>query len=627
MPTNVTGRIELSDFRAGIFGDFHLGSAETPADSHDGAVPVANGAATIENTYRCSADRTGALVPLPRLSGAQDISGMVGTRTGDAASSPSGFEGAFLVDAVVADGLVGTSTAELGVFCLYRFFRNDRAYAMVRFHELHRDGTVREVHLTRNRDDVASPTRLTGANFAKTRGRDSDGSIAPTVTWAIPAHREPGVSTFVPLIRENNNPLNSQPNADEAAFSTYETDQVRVGDFDSARFPISDGGSLIGIYPDVTHAPSPSGDDFGETTNRDYRPNVPVAMPGPAVLVVGHQGRLLLARRPVNSYGGNEARVIYDEVSYSQLLRPELFDGSDVFGYENTSPIGLMASIGVDELLIVKQNGGGVTVRGDVRNPTVSILPFVEPTRGAVAQPAFGPLGLVYGTRTGVWVWAGGEVSEHLSPQIDGHFWKVGDLEVDGNRGRFAWWHPWVLAPNAFVYDTRHQSWWRLDEPGAESTPVAYDVAGVDNTLYAFEARVTETQTTAWRTARENRLATSYSWQSQPLMETRDRLFAVREVRLVATTSDDRPATVTVTLSGYDADGQQISSKPVVFDLAGAPGRPQMLNKQVETFTAAVMQVRIEASGGDPSGDTGAPKVHALNVGYTERQMIPRQDS
>src|SRR5690606_37897579 len=60
--------IEIADFSPGIWSDTHAAdTTSNPPEMGDGLrgfLPV-NGAATIENTWQCHADKTGALVPLP----------------------------------------------------------------------------------------------------------------------------------------------------------------------------------------------------------------------------------------------------------------------------------------------------------------------------------------------------------------------------------------------------------------------------------------------------------------------------------------------------------------------------------------------------------------------------------
>src|SRR5690606_11500223 len=62
--------IEIADFSPGIWSDIHASdNSSSPPEMGDGIrgfLPV-NGAATIENTWQCHADKTGALVPLPTI--------------------------------------------------------------------------------------------------------------------------------------------------------------------------------------------------------------------------------------------------------------------------------------------------------------------------------------------------------------------------------------------------------------------------------------------------------------------------------------------------------------------------------------------------------------------------------
>ncbi len=231
------------------------------------------------------------------------------------------------------------------------------------------------------------------------------------------------------------------------------------------------------------------------------------------------------------------------------------------------------------------------------------------------------PIGLVYGTRNGVFAWEGGETSQHISPQLDGFFWNhAPGVQYDGHRGRFNFWHPWVMAPSGFMFDTRHNGWWRLDNPTGHN---AYNVYAIseNNRLYAFPYQHTAVDTTLWNEASPDVFANSWSWKSQPLVESREVAFKLRDFTILATSTDVN-STITVTVTGFDADGVEVTIPAETIALGAALDRPQMVHRDLGAQAAALSYIQVRIQGGN-TGGLSAPKLHSISFGTLDTNPVP----
>lgn len=130
MPGEPDSFIEINDFSPGIFSDFHA-TDNTVADTTNqsdlrGALPTSNGAATVENTYDCIADKLGALVPLPKAVLGQSQTCLPGgnTNAGNTNYMPAGLNAAYLLDAEVVprsftNGTTGSHAPHDRVYTLW----------------------------------------------------------------------------------------------------------------------------------------------------------------------------------------------------------------------------------------------------------------------------------------------------------------------------------------------------------------------------------------------------------------------------------------------------------------------------------------------------------------------------
>jgi hypothetical protein len=352
----------------------------------------------------------------------------------------------------------------------------------------------------------------------------------------------------------------------------------------------------------------------------------PLAGPAFPFYGINHQGRVVVLDKSL--VGFSSSAMYRDYLTYSAV--DSLATATTVLQYGESSQggTGFMVSLTADQLLVVKNNGGGYIISGDIANPTVRHLPYIEPANGITSTPASSNIGLVYGTRNGVFNWAGGVTSEKLSNQIDGFFWDHTNASTTetymGQRARFDYFHPWIAVPNNYLYDTRTKAWWRLEAPTINgSTP--YNVYGVgpsSGKLYAFPYKLTATQNTLWDVYDSTILATDYAWNSQPLVESMDRVQSFQDVTIVASPGSNTSAcTITVTLTGFNGTGVAVTPVAVDFQFTGdGSGSPVILRKLLAAnFTAMYVTCNIAASG----GSNAAPKIHKITIGHSDRTRNP----
>jgi hypothetical protein len=271
-----------------------------------------------------------------------------------------------------------------------------------------------------------------------------------------------------------------------------------------------------------------------------------------------------------------------------------------VFMQEFPNGYGAFGSISAGELFLVKHQGGGVLVSGDIASPTVTRLPGVVPTGGMGSRTASTPDGLVYYSRfNGLYIWNGSNTADKISDQLEDDFiFKVSVNKLLNFSLSLVAWGDWIVTTNGYLYDTRTKSWWRLDDPSA------YDIQWLsvgffNDNLYAIPPRVNNTtKTGAIRkyNARIPRL--SYSWQSHPIAESIDRVIDIREIVL----HTQGHGTVTITLTGHS--GAQIAETFTVNDMT-QPHRLR-LPTYIQGYNI-VVSILSTGAGGDPAPVVYAP--------------------
>lgn len=647
--------IDINDFSPGIFVNEHGFSSMTATANPNNVSsmgPGVNGAAVVDDTFGCHADMAGALTPLPKGNLTAQTGWQVFGNSGQQGTTyyPTGMVGYYVLDFRIISYTVtddhDAMTERDCAFVLFGAFwaNNDSAYRQLVW------GVVmgldvdmwKTVHWNRYAPSVTtSPAESIPSGCVAplrhvdgTRDANSfidygiyatqnsvffmispsrDGSVGDDntswATGAIPA-AETALSTFVA-----DTGLTTYPTAPDT--TTY-----------SATF-----SGVIGVFPNPLNLNSFIPRYIGGRQ----------ALPG--YMAIAHQGRAVMASLLSRGFGTG-FNVVLDRVAYSPVYNASLATGqttpatiqfpadyrSSIAGDENMNPIGTMGSIMASEMVVVKHGRGGVLMRGDLDNPEAVALPYLESTYGLVSMGVSTPIGFVYGSRNGVFVWSGGQTSEKLSKQIDGYFWEhATSIYYTGNQGRFGYWHPFVMVPNDFLYDTDTKAWWKLEDSSdaGRNTYSHYDTSSLSGKLYAFAHKMAPGSDPVVYNYDSAVLRSSYSWKSQPIIETRRRLLSYEEIELCVTTAYPWTATttVTITLTGFDQNGDQVSAPAVVFTLnaTGEYGN-QILRQQIVSadgtqaaFVAKYVQMKIVAT----SSTGAAPKINYVRLGVTERQNQP----
>lgn len=323
-----------------------------------------------------------------------------------------------------------------------------------------------------------------------------------------------------------------------------------------------------------------------------------------------HQGRIVLFNELTYSHGDvggwltNET-LLWTEVNNHATLSDPI---AAVFTPENPAGYAVVASMSANELFAVKRFGGAVTINGDLDNPTVVNLPNVASATSCI--PAYSPVGLVYvGSDGGVYAWAGGDASQHISRQLDDYFWRTNNPTILDYR---AWLTPvgndYVALPKLWLFNVHTQSWWRLDDTALFRQDIWNMQQGFSNAQSPFLYGATyefddldDVIVYGWDTAIP---ASSFSWQSHPVYATINRNTKVRQVIVEGIGI----GTITVTLTGRSG-----ATQTATFAM-DSNSVPQKVRRDF-AVTCESMQIRIQSDSGNANP---APIVYAVRVGYDD---------
>lgn len=272
---------------------------------------------------------------------------------------------------------------------------------------------------------------------------------------------------------------------------------------------------------------------------------------------------------------------------------------------------GAIASMNQSDLFIVKAQRGGVIIRGDLLAPTVTIVPGVVPTGPYPHTPVVTPLGMVYGTPFGIFAWNGGDVSQNISPLLEGAQWLIAGTHEPTVRspitsvGKFAYKYPFIYAPNNWIMDIRTNGWFRVTNQSGLS--VGHWAAGTTNRVYGAPLQVNRTDNIAYASFYNDRGSTEWSWRSQPLVRTRNRYLKFREVNVVL----QGTGTVIVSLIGLNG-----ATSTVTFTVDST--RPVVLSEPIslEGTDVEVKIVSQNAAGND------APSLQRMSLGYQTTKSV-----
>lgn len=325
----------------------------------------------------------------------------------------------------------------------------------------------------------------------------------------------------------------------------------------------------------------------------------------------------------------NNSRLHY---SYPQILTPDgqtgpesgwktgLYPGKVVqsLSDEGFNIINSMTSVNANQLFMTTTNKGAVVINGDLNNPSVVNLPAVESTYGKTPHPVAVNGGVVYGSRSGMYLWDGGEASQHLSSQLEGEFWLSDDME-DSYRpaapvGRLGYRAPYLFAPNGWMCDMRSNSWWRVPGPDNgdwtnEEEQWTHYRTDHDGYVWATGARqVADLDAWKFTTLDPDETTDQWQWHSQPLTISRNRSINLREVNVWMIGSD---MTMRVYMNGsLQGQEQVITAKSTTYP-------------RLHTFdfniTGENIELEIEA---------GAELVvYKIDVGWRQGEIVPASNT
>ncbi len=551
MPTQLTDNLQwvsLTDFSPGIYTS-SLRALGTVA------VPAPLGAAQQTNTYRCVALPGGGLGPLPR----QVQTFTVPTPDAYASVTAGYWTTGFFAHGPMTIGLPAQTAYPDQLFVGYD-------YVIGGTHR-HRQYRVRAFNTGFGGDllDTNNASTSNGVYQAMTFGQTRGTTVAPYTAVGSPEI----VSSWL------------APGAGTGANDAY-----------CQIFPKSTDYSTVNVQ-------------FLTTT---FRPSQALT----------HQGRIVtleesnyLLSDPTYGTSTNEQISFTDPPNFLPVNGVAMANQNEVFGQEYPSGYGAWGSISAGELMLIKHQGGGIMVSGDIAFPSVTRLPGVTGTGWALNRAASTPRGLFYAAlEEGVYSWRGGGTSEKVSRQLQDNFWINSSLPQFLNQYCcLEPWGDWILCSNNWLYDISSGSWWQLDNV---ATFLHYSRSFYARYCYAaIGGSWSNTNNSVVYTYDRQLPALSYSWQSHPIPASIDRLTEVREMVLVAQGS----GAVTVTLTGINPAGVS-TTQAETFTVTHAD-QPQRLRPSVGgTFIKGYnVIVRIESSGDK------APVVYALHLGTRQAQQ------
>lgn len=318
--------------------------------------------------------------------------------------------------------------------------------------------------------------------------------------------------------------------------------------------------------------------------------------------VLGHQGRVVLLQSTSYSFGASgSGSPTNEQISFTDPANSTaLGTQQQVFTQEFPNGYGAHGSISAGELFLVKAQGGGVIVSGDIANPTITRLPGVISTGGNLIKSAATPYGLVYGTRgSGPCLWRGSDTSDILAPQLNHEsFYPL--AAAPGNVSllqTFEYWGRYTYATNNWVYDHLGNGWWLSEDRSLVN--IQHWTKGWDsNYIYGCPPSFSQAAPVAAYAYDLRVLASSYSWQSHPIPQSINRVIDIREIALLA------QGTGTVAIHLTRRDG---TTRTETFTVA-SENQPVKLRLPTECIGDSII-TRIVSDSGDADP---APTVYSV---------------
>lgn len=356
---------------------------------------------------------------------------------------------------------------------------------------------------------------------------------------------------------------------------------------------------------------------------------------------IAHQNRMVIFPVYFTGDGANQTYVSSECAYWTEENDANTLDAalaSNYFnilgGAEQASGYGAIASLTANELLLVKLNGGGLFIAGDLNTPTPRTLPYVRSTGLSLNTGTITPVGFIYPVdSSGIWLWGGGDTSEHITKHLSPDFWRppasvpaYSDTPTAPSYGhantQMCQWNEFVLIPNNFLWDTDIKGWWRIldtdeivihrwvaDERGLRfwGSPSGWNT-GADPVAWEFLRR---------------KGATYFSWRSHPMEPTIEQFTTCDEL-VVAGTGLGK---VRVSIYTAEAPDDPFTAEVEFTDAGHIQLRRARLNA-----TGTGMEFRIESMGYDHDESEGsvdfnaeqsAPTVHYVDWAATASTQIP----
>jgi len=343
--------------------------------------------------------------------------------------------------------------------------------------------------------------------------------------------------------------------------------------------------------------------------------------------LIGYQNRLVTLsgigyKWPISTFNVNE-QVCFTDPPNSNVFGFQ----QTILGPENPFGYGCMGSISSGELFLVKKQGGGIVLTGDIFSPAqVTPYPGVMSTGDFYGKAGATRDGLVYCSQNaGAWVWNGGNTSTKISAQLDDDFFDCTTSAIASNNYGFfvQRWNDLVLFSNNYVFDTTTGSWWVLYPRSAQTGYAAghtffhFSPGVFENQMYASPISITG-GAKQWITEFDATVpAQHYQWQSLSMKVSDDHLVDVRQV-VVRASCPQAGGTVSVSLQSQAPTGA-VTAGP--YTTAAVTTATQEYRFNVSLLGAEQVVVILNAD--NTTGSNSAPIIHSVSFAYQETTHIP----
>jgi hypothetical protein len=361
-------------------------------------------------------------------------------------------------------------------------------------------------------------------------------------------------------------------------------------------------------------------------TNRGTYAVKDLVTPGTQITgqTIGYANRILVLSGigytwPGGSFGVNE-NIAFTTPPNSYHLGNQ----QTVLAAETPFGFGAWGSVSTGELVIIKKQGGGVVVNGDIEAPSsVLYLPGIQPIGNFVGKAAAAQQGLYYCSEDrGAWLWNGGNTSQKISQQLRDGFYDVTSTVIASNNFGFfcARWGAWMLFSGNWIFNPTQGGWWPLYP---QKTKGSSHVTGVNlfwfnqgtfgHQMWASPIEITPAAHT-WLYRFDNRVdAPHWQWTSLPIhvAPTANHVVDVRQV-VVRASCGSAGSTVTVKIGTWSATST-----------SGAIGTaPTPIRFNVGLAALGLNDIVIEVTGDQTTATAASPIVHSIDVAYQLRAHV-----